>query len=299
MASAACAHYVLPSPFHKSTQNIPDIMTSSAATASDISIPDLPEGERLAFEIIEGNWNGGLLLLCDHARNAIPPHYDNLGLPASELKRHIAYDIGMDALTRRLASLLDAPAVLSTYSRLLIDPNRGEDDPTVLMRLSDGAVVPGNRHADEAEKERRLALYHRPYHKAIAASIEHMMATGQSPVLISLHSFTPVWRGFMRPWHAGVLWDKDDRAVRPLIAGLKDGGDLIVGDNEPYTGALTGDTMNRHGTRRGLSHALLELRQDLVDTVPEIELWAQRLAPILEQLLTVEGVCDVLPPHKR
>tara|TARA_R110000868_G_scaffold99983_9_gene274902 strand:- start:6835 stop:7710 length:876 start_codon:yes stop_codon:yes gene_type:complete len=281
------------------SRNIAKSMISSAATATNVANPDLPEGERVAYDIVEGNWNGGILLLCDHARNAIPPHYDNLGLPASELKRHIAYDIGMDTLTRRLARLLDVPAVLSTYSRLLIDPNRGEDDPTVLMRLSDGAVVPGNRHADAAEKEHRLALYHRPYHQAITVSIDHMMASGQSPVLISLHSFTPIWRGFARPWHAGVLWDKDDRATKSLIAALKEGGDLIVGDNEPYTGALTGDTMNRHGTQRGLSHALLELRQDLVDSEAGIELWAQRLAPILEQLLTVDGMCDVLPPHKR
>lgn len=261
--------------------------------------PDLPVGEHVAFDIVEGNWRGGLLLICDHARNAIPSHYENLGLTASQLARHIAYDIGMEALTRRLAEILGVPAVLSTYSRLLIDPNRGEDDPTVLMRLSDGAVVPGNRFADSAEKERRLNLYHRPYHQAISASIDHMMASGQPPMLISLHSFTPVWRGFVRPWHAGVLWDRDGRVAQKLIAALKEGGELIVGDNEPYTGELTGDTMNRHGTDRGISHALLEVRQDLVSDNAGVEHWAAILAPVFEQLLTVEGICDMLPPHKR
>ncbi len=274
-------------------------MTPSEAATDFQRVPDLPEGEQVAFDIVEGNWTGGLLLICDHARNFVPPHYDNLGLSDAQLSRHIAYDIGMEALTRRLAGSLGVPAVLSTYSRLLIDPNRGVVDATVLMRLSDGAVVPGNRYADHAEKERRLSRYHRPYHKAISASIEHMMASGQSPIVISLHSFTPIWRGFVRPWHAGVLWDRDGRVAKPLIAALKEGGDLIVGDNEPYTGELTGDTMNRHGTCRGISHALLEVRQDLVSDSAGVEHWAARLAPIFEHLLTEEGICDVLPPHKR
>lgn len=274
-------------------------MTSSKAAATLQRVPDLSDGEQVAFDIVEGDWAGGLLLVCDHARNFVPPHYKNLGLPDSELARHIAYDIGMEALTRRLAAVLGVPAILSTYSRLLIDPNRGEDDPTVLMRLSDGAIVPGNRYADNVEKERRLDLYHRPYHQAISASIDHMMASGQSPILISMHSFTPVWRGFVRPWHAGVLWDQDNRVTKSLIAALKEGGDLIVGDNEPYTGDVTGDTMNRHGTCRGISHALLEVRQDLVSDSAGIEHWAARLAPIFENLLTEEGICDVLPPHKR
>lgn len=274
-------------------------MTPSKAAATSQTAPDLPEGEQVAFDIVEGDWTGGLLLICDHARNSIPRHYDNLGLSASDMVRHIAYDIGMEALTRRLADILGVPAVLSTFSRLLIDPNRGEDDPTVLMRISDGAVVPGNRYADAAEKERRLSLYHRPYHQAISASIDHMMASGQSPILISLHSFTPVWRGFVRPWHTGVMWDRDARVPKLLIAALKQGGDLIVGDNEPYTGELTGDTMNRHGTCRGISHGLLEVRQDLVGDPAGVDHWAARLAPIFEHLLTVDGLYDILPTHQR
>lgn len=276
-----------------------NLMTSSLPAASRATIPDFPEGQHVAFDYVEGDWAGGLLLICDHARNTIPDHYDNLGLPASELERHIAFDIGMEALTRRLAAMLGVPAVLSTFSRLLVDPNRAEDDPTVLMRLSDGAVVPGNRYADAAEKERRLSLYHRPYHEAIAASIDHMTAAGRSPILISLHSFTPVWRGFVRPWHAGVLWDRDARIVHPLIAALKEGGDLIVGDNEPYTGELTGDTMNRHGTCGGRAHAILEVRQDLLSDSSGVEHWAERLAPIFQNLLKIEGVFDVLPAHQR
>lgn len=250
-------------------------------------------------DIIDGNWDGRLLLLCDHARSAIPSQYNNLGLPEEQLSRHIAYDIGMEALTRSLAKRLNVPAVLSTYSRLLLDPNRGEDDPTVLMRLSDGAVVPGNRFADEQERELRLKLFHRPYHAAISKSVDRMIGSGGAPLIISLHSFTPVWRGVPRPWHAGVLWDRDDRAAMALLSELSAEGDINVGDNEPYSGALTNDTMNRHGTQRGLSHVLLEVRQDLVADELGIEAWSQRLAPIFQGIVDRPNMTDILPEAER
>ena len=249
-----------------------------------------------AFELIEGDWTSGLLLICDHATNAIPPHYEHLGLPAAELKRHIAYDIGMRALTLGLAQRLGVPAVLSTFSRLLIDPNRGEDDPTALMRLSDGAVIPVNRHADAHEKERRLALYHRPYHGAVTQVIDHMIASGKPPLLISLHSFTAIWRGVPRPWHAGILWDEDGRAAKPFIDALEKPGDLVVGDNEPYKGSLTNDTMYRHGTMRGIAHALLEVRQDLVSDDKGIAQWVDRLHPILKDLMALPGINTIVKP---
>lgn len=252
-----------------------------------------------ASEIVEGNWDGGLLLICDHARNYIPPPFNNLGLPASELERHIAYDIGMEDLTRALSKKLHAPAVLSTFSRLLIDPNRGEDDPTVLMRLSDGAVVPGNRYVDEGEKEQRLVKYHRPYHLAISKSIDRMIQHGHGPILISLHSFTAVWRGISRPWHAGVLWDRDARAANALLDELNVETDLLIGDNEPYSGFLENDTMNRHGTNRGLNHALLEVRQDLVANDIAISEWAERLSPKLRRIAAKPEMRAILPKTKR
>jgi predicted N-formylglutamate amidohydrolase len=234
-----------------------------------------------AFEIVEGPALAPFLLVCDHASNEIPAEYANLGLPAAELERHIAYDLGAASLTRALARRLDAPAVLSRFSRLVIDPNRGEDDPTLVMQLSDGAAIPGNTGADAAELERRLARFWRPYDAAIAAAIDRAIAAGNVPTLLSIHTFTPTWRGIPRPWHCAVLWDRDPRLAQPLLAALRAEGDLVVGDNEPYSGALKGDCMWRHGTSRGLAHAILDVRQDLVASEAGVADWVERLARIL------------------
>ena len=240
--------------------------------------------EEAPYELVEGDPACGLLLLCDHASNRLPAAYGDLGLQLSEFERHIAYDIGAAALTRALARRLGAPAILSSFSRLLIDINRGEDDPTLIMQLSDGAVVPGNRGAGEAERQRRIAAYHAPYHRAVAAAIDRAMASGSVPALVPIHSFTPVWRGEPRRWQVGVLWDIDPRLAVPLIRALAADGTLVVGDNEPYQGALFGDTLYQHGTGRGLAHALIEVRQDLIADAAGVEAWAERLGSILAEL---------------
>ncbi len=241
-----------------------------------------------AYECANGAGDAPILLLCDHASNRVPPSVagGDLGLPPEEMARHIAYDIGARGVTLELARGLDAPALLTRFSRLVIDPNRGEFDPTLLMRLYDGTIIPGNRHADAAERERRLDDWHRPYHQAITAEIDRMLAKGQRPTLISIHSFTPRLRSRPpRPWHVGVLWDRDGRIAEPLIARLSAEPDLVVGDNEPYHGALEGDTMFRHGTERGLPHALIEIRQDLIARPDDQVAWAARLAPILAEVV--------------
>lgn len=243
-----------------------------------------------AFRTIEGDAACGILLVCDHAENRLPAEYGNLGLPASEFSRHIAYDPGAAAVTEVIAAQLGAPAVLSTFSRLLIDPNRGEDDPTLIMRLSDGAVVPGNTNTDAAERARRIASFHAPYHAAIDEAIRSALEAGRPPIILSVHSFTPVWRGVPRPWHAGVLWDKDPRFAVPLIEELRKDERLIVGDNEPYAGALRNDTMYRHATSAGLAHALIEVRQDLISDEGGVEEWATRLASIVRHLNDVEDL---------
>src|SRR5258707_10913007 len=153
-----------------------------------------------AFEVIPGALDSGALIICDHASSAIPQGYCTLGLPREALERHIAYDIGAADVTRALAGILGAPAVLSTYSRLVIDPNRGLDDPTLVMRYSDGAIVPGNARADAEEIERRRRLYWAPYRDAVHAEIEARLTAGQPPAVVAIHSFTPVWRGVPRPW---------------------------------------------------------------------------------------------------
>ncbi len=257
-----------------------------------------PEADATAFspvETVAGPLDAGVLVICDHASNALPPHYGTLGLPPEALERHIAYDIGAAALTRALAERLDAPAVLSTFSRLLIDPNRGADDPTLVMRYSDGAIVPGNARADAAEIALRRERYWAPYRETVDATVAAMLAAGEWPALVSIHSFTPVWRGAARRWKIGVLWDCDDRLPGPLLKALHDEDDLHahgIGDNEPYDGALEGDTIDAVATARGLSNALIEVRQDLISDAAGVEAWADRLARLVRPILA-ERDCRV------
>lgn len=245
-----------------------------------------------SYKVLGGRADRGLVLVCDHANNAFPPGYGALGLPPEQLGRHIAYDIGAAEVTRLLADRLGAPGVFTHYSRLLIDPNRGLDDPTLIMRISDGAVVPGNRAVDAAEREKRIASYYQPYHDAIDLVLDQCTASGVVPVLLSIHSFTDMWRGAQRPWHAAVLWDQDPRLAVPLLEHLRAPGDILVGDNEPYTGRLKGDCMWRHGTMRGFAHAIIELRQDLVCDEAGQEEWAERLCGVLVSLLADDGFRD-------
>lgn len=232
-------------------------------------------------EIVPGEIATGVLLLCDHATNAIPAELASLGLPAAQLERHIAYDIGAAAMTRAIAAELRAPAILSNFSRLLIDPNRGRDDPTLVMRVSDGALVPGNRHIDETGIAQRIARYYAPYEAAITAAIDAAIAAGHPPAIVSIHSFTPAWKGAARPWHVGVLWDVPGPLAQGLIEALQAQPDLVVGDNEPYRGGLPGDTIDRHALARGLPDALIEVRQDLIGDDESARNWGLRLAPIV------------------
>ena len=243
---------------------------------------------------MEGRRDAGLVLICDHARNWLPAEYGTLGLHEAELQRHIAYDIGMEPITRQIAQTLGVPAVLSRFSRLLIDPNRGEDDPTLIMRISDGAVVPGNRHVDRAERDRRLAKYYRPYHDAIDRVINQCIDSGRAPALLSMHSFTPSWKGRARPWHVAVLWDADARLPHALLDALRADDKLVVGDNEPYSGNLIGDTMWKHGTQRSLAHAIIEVRQDLIADEVGQRQWAQRFIEIMGTMLAEPQLADRL-----
>jgi predicted N-formylglutamate amidohydrolase len=246
-----------------------------------------------AFERIRpANGPAGLIFLCDHAANALPEGYGTLGLAPELLTTHIAYDIGAAAVVRFLAARFAAPAILGRWSRLLIDLNRGEDDPTLVMKLSDGSIISGNRDAGPEEIARRISLFHAPYHAAVAAEIAAVAGQGRVPVLVSIHSFTPVWKGCRRIWEAGVLWHRDGRLARPLIARLAAAG-FTVGDNEPYAGALEGDTLDRHGLANGLPHVLIEIRQDLIAAAPQAEAFAGRLVPILSAALA-----DMGPPER-
>jgi hypothetical protein len=165
---------------------------------------------------------------------------------------------------------------------LLIDLNRGPDDPTLVMKLSDGAVIPGNAKVDFAEVDARIARYYRPYHDAIEAQIARARAAGIAPVVVSVHSFTPEWRGQKRPWQVGVLWSrKDGRLASVLLEELRREGDLTVGDNEPYSGELENDCMAQHALAHGFPHVLIEIRQDLIADAAGVAKWSARLAPLL------------------
>ena len=235
------------------------------------------------FNIVDGDPAAGIVILCDHASNYLPPEYGTLGIDRNEFERHIAYDIGAADLARGLSERLNAPAVLSHFSRLLIDPNRGEDDPTIVMRLSDGTIVPGNHPISEKEIQHRIDHFHAPYHDAVDDVIEQSIATGNNPIIFSIHSFTPLWKNIPRPWHAAMLWDADPRLPKFMIDKLRALPDMIIGDNEPYDGALKNDTMYRHATRRGLVQGLLEVRQDLIDDAAGVRDWVNHLAPMLEE----------------
>jgi predicted N-formylglutamate amidohydrolase len=238
-----------------------------------------------SYEIVAGDITSGAIVIADHASSVMPPEFAHLGMPAHELQRHIAYDIGVEWLTRAMAARLGAPAVLSRFSRLLIDPNRGDDDPTLVMRLSDGAVVPGNARIGEADVRQRMERFSLPYHAAVASVIDTMNGAGMIPAVISIHSFTPWMKGIDRPWHVGVLWDSDPRLAVPLIELLRSDTTIITGDNEPYDGALQGDSMSRHCIRRGIAHVLIEVRQDLIAVEADAIRWGERLASDLIPLL--------------
>ena len=230
---------------------------------------------------------GPWLVTCDHARNHVPQTINggSLGLSQEEMCRHIAYDVGAEDLSLALGRRLQAPVLCSNFSRLVIDPNRGEDDPTLLMKIYDGTIIPTNRHAGASELERRLEAYHRPYHKAY-----DRLATPDRAI-IAVHSFTPQLKGRRsRPWEIGILFGQDHRLADPTIARLQARGDLTVGTNEPYDGHLPGDSIDRHALPTGRLNILIEIRNDQIRTPKSREAWVRLLAPILEQALATTQI---------
>lgn len=238
-----------------------------------------------AYKIIGGERGGRWLVTCDHASNHVPDWVGggSLGISAEDMARHIAWDVGAAGLAKALAAELDGPCILSGFSRLVIDPNRGEDDPTLVMKLYDGTIIPANRHVGADGVAERLDRLHRPYHAALAE------LAGRRPdtVVVAVHSFTPCLKGRApRPWHVGVLHSHlDERLSRVLIDRLRAEPDLCVGDNEPYSGHLPGDAIDRHALQHGRLNTLIEVRNDLIGTAAEQAAWAARLAAVLVQSL--------------
>jgi len=253
----------------------------------------LAADEPCPFELINAGGRAPVLLICDHATRFIPRALGALGLDKAYLTRHIAWDIGIADVTRRLAERLDAPAMMSHFSRLIVDPNRQPDNPTLIPEISDGVIVPGNRSLSDRQVELRLDTFFRPYHRAINVQLDHMQENGPTPALVSMHSFTPVMRGEERPWEIGILWNRDPRLPQPLMSRLRAEG-LTVGDNLPYSGADEhGYTQHTHGDSRGLANVLIEVRQDLIDTHHGAAAWAGRLGSALEEVLRDPGIYKV------
>lgn len=227
-----------------------------------------------------------VILSCDHASNRVPQSLVQLGLGDEMLARHIGWDIGAAAVTRRLAPALGAAAVLAGYSRLVIDCNRDPDDPSSIPATSDDVAIPGNRTLSAAARQARRAAIFAPYHAALTDLIETALGRGVVPALISIHSFTPTLGGKVRPWHIGVLWDGDGRIASPLLTALRGDAVLVVGDNEPYSARQpAGYTMRHHALERGLPHVAIEIRQDEIADDAGAAMWAGRLAAVLRPIL--------------
>jgi predicted N-formylglutamate amidohydrolase len=245
----------------------------------------LAAGDPRPVEVVGAAGASPWLLIADHAGQAVPAALAGLGLPQHELDRHIGWDIGIAGVTRELARLLHACAILQAYSRLVIDCNRPLDAPGSIVLHSDGTEVPGNAALDEVARRRRIEAIFRPYHACIEAELDRRAHGGRPTILVAMHSFTPVMGGIARPWHAGVLYQRDTRLAHALLDALRAEGDLVVGDNQPYAVSDATDyAIPVHAERRGLPHVELEIRQDLIADASGQRAWAERLARLFGRL---------------
>jgi predicted N-formylglutamate amidohydrolase len=237
-------------------------------------------------QFISGNSGTGLLLVADHASNRVPEGID-LGIADHLFDEHIAFDIGVEPLSKAVAQRLGCPAILATVSRLVVDLNRDPEDPAAIPACSDGYAIPANAGLSEVDRSHRIGRYWHPYHALIAAKLEEL----QPRMLFNLHSFTPQLASRpheQRPWEVGILYNQDDRAARIAISRLRAEG-VVTGDNEPYSGLELNATMNRHAEARGMPYLGIEVRQDLISDAEGVARWAERLIPVIEETARVLG----------
>jgi predicted N-formylglutamate amidohydrolase len=244
--------------------------------------PDEPPPERVLREAGRSD----LFLTADHAGRRIPRRLGDLGVPAAEMERHIAWDIGIAGVTERLSARLDATAVLQAYSRLVIDCNRNPAWPSAMPEVSERTPIPGNTGLTQADRDARTAAIFTPYHTRIAALLDARIAAGRRTVLVAMHSFTPVFIDERRDMQVGVLYDRDPTMALILLDLLRAEGDLTVGDNAPYALSGTSDyVVPVHGEARGLPHVEIEIRQDLIANEAGQAAWANRFARLLTATL--------------
>jgi predicted N-formylglutamate amidohydrolase len=251
----------------------------------------LVQGDPPALSVIDVPAARPALLVCDHASARIPSALGALGLPDEAFAAHIALDIGAAAVVHHLSRRLELPAVLSGYSRLVVDCNRALSDPTAFPDYSDGRRVPGNIELGHADRQARADAVYWPYHHAIRGRLQALEALADAPALIAIHSFSPSLGGRDRPWHFGILWDKDPRIPVPLMRALEELPNVIVGDNEPYSGKHPSDfTVDHHAEAEGLPHVSIELRQDLIGSDQGVAHWGDILAEALIPVLSDPGL---------
>ncbi len=268
--------------------------TEPSPCPEECDTPLLSAREPLPFEVYNPGGTAPLVIVSDHASRRVPAALNQLGLAPEHFEKHIAYDIGADAITRCLADRLNARAVLGTYSRLVVDLNRQPGDPASIPEISDQVPIPANQGLSEAQAAQRIATLHTPYHEAINREIAALWRSNDKPpALFSIHSFTPSMNGKDRIWDIGVLWNRDPRIAKPLIEHLRHWQGLHVGDNEPYSGHDLAYTIDMHGTAGGIANCAIEIRQDHCATPEESAHWADILADALRHILSHPGVHTV------
>jgi predicted N-formylglutamate amidohydrolase len=251
----------------------------------------LSETEPAAFAVEREAGSSPLFLTCDHASNRIPATLGTLGLSQAELGMHVAWDIGAAGVAQRLSERLDAILIKQNYSRLVIDCNRPPGAPESIVALSELTAIPGNRDLTEIDAARRAREVFWPYQERIRTALDLRARAGQASVLVSVHSFTPVFFGRARRWHGGLLYHRDPRIAHALLPLLRAEPGLEIGDNEPYAPSdLTDYTSTTHGEQRGIPHVGIEIRQDLIADASGQEAWAARLAPLLVQAVQLLGI---------
>jgi len=251
-----------------------------------ISYPLIGRDDPPPFVVLHEHGEAPALVVCDHASRAFPKALGRLGLPELPSWQHIAWDIGAGELARGISNALDAPAVLAGYSRLIVDCNRLPDDVEAFREQGGGWVIPGNQGLSEFDKRLRLACFFDPYHECIAAMLGGYRARRVTPLVISIHTFTPEYEGRLRPWQAGILWDKDERSADFIIKGLRAIEGLSVGDNEPYSGKHPSDyTIDHHAEGAGLPHVCIEVRQDQLESPAGTERWIRLLSGLIRQMM--------------
>jgi predicted N-formylglutamate amidohydrolase len=262
-------------------------MPAAITPMSDL-IPWLDETDPGPFRVAEGSASSPFFIAADHAGRVIPSRLGTLGLTPDELSTHIAWDIGIGGVSQHLAAHLEAFYISQVYSRLVIDCNRPTSAQSSIVQQSEYTVVPGNAHVSSAEAAARANAIFHPYHDRIEEELERRVKAGQRTIFIAMHSFTPRYKGFDRPWHVGVLYNRDARLARPLLDLLRREG-LEVGDNQPYF--VSDDTdyaIPRYGEGRGNLSIELEIRQDMIAAEPQQARWGELLARVLREAVAVQ-----------